>query len=126
MLLDSRHPRPDGKILVVDLDDTLLLADKTVTATTRAALVRWQAAGHAIVVATGRPPRAVGPVLPPELADAIRIVYNGAHIVAAGCTIFRNEVAPETFARSCSGPTAVRRTGMWVSKSKTNCFSTGI
>ena len=95
MLLDARHPRPDGRILVVDLDDTLLLADKTVTAATRAALVRWQAAGHAVVVATGRPPRAVGPVLPPELADAIRIVYNGAHIVVGGCTIFRNEVAPE-------------------------------
>ena len=95
MLLDARHPRPDGRILVVDLDDTLLLADKTVTATTRAALVRWQAAGHTVVVATGRPPRAVGPVLPPELADAIRIVYNGAHIVAGGGTVFRNEVAPE-------------------------------
>ncbi len=95
MMLDARQPQPDGKILVLDLDDTLLRADKTVTAAARDALARWLDAGHTIVVATGRPPRAVGHVLPPELADAIRIVYNGAHIVAGGCTIFRNEIAPD-------------------------------
>jgi len=95
MTLDARQPQPAGRILVLDLDDTLLCADKSVSTATRAALVRWQEAGHTIIVATGRPPRAVGPVLPPELADAIRIVYNGARIVADGETIFRNELAPD-------------------------------
>ena len=95
MTILLQPPPPNAKILVLDLDDTLLLADKSVTATTRAALVRWQTAGHVIVVATGRPPRSVAPVLPPELLDVVRIVYNGAHVVAGGQTIFRSEIAPE-------------------------------
>lgn len=87
-------PQPGRKILVLDLDDTLLRCDKSVTAAGRAALARWQNAGHTIVVATGRPPRSVPGVLPPELVDAARIVYNGAHVIIAGCTVFRSEVAP--------------------------------
>ena len=95
MLTIPGAPHADSRILVVDLDDTLLLADKSVTERNRTALARWQAAGHTIIIATGRPPRSVGQVLPPELDHAIRIVYNGAHVVADGCTIFRNEVAPD-------------------------------
>lgn len=95
MTQDHLRPRPDGRILVLDLDDTLLLTDKSVSAAARAALQRWQATGNTIVVATGRPPRSIVEVLPPELDDAIRIVYNGARIVADGCTVFRNEIAPD-------------------------------
>jgi Cof subfamily protein (haloacid dehalogenase superfamily) len=95
MTLPCAPPYQHGKILVLDLDDTLLCTDKTVTGAARAALLRWQNAGHTVVVATGRPPRSVAPVLPPELTNAIRIVYNGARIVADGCTVFRNEIAPD-------------------------------
>jgi 5-amino-6-(5-phospho-D-ribitylamino)uracil phosphatase len=82
-------------ILVLDLDDTLLRTDKSVGARTRAALRRWLDAGHAVVVATGRPPRSVGNVLPDELCDAPRIVYNGAQVIIDGQVIYRNEIAPD-------------------------------
>ena len=70
--------KDNTKVLALDLDDTLLRSDKSIGAATLAALDRWLAAGHEIVVATGRPPRSVTPVLPPSLLDVPRIVYNGA------------------------------------------------
>jgi Cof subfamily protein (haloacid dehalogenase superfamily) len=81
-------------ILALDLDDTLLRSDKTVSERTLAALRRWLAAGHEIIVATGRPPRFVDAALPPELRQAARITYNGAHVIIDGNVIYRNELSP--------------------------------
>lgn len=81
-------------ILVLDLDDTLLSEEKRVSARSLAALERWFAHGHEVVVATGRPPRSVEEVLPALLHDATRIVYNGAQVVQAGEVVYRNEIAP--------------------------------
>ena len=44
-------------VLAVDLDETLLADDKTVSPRTLAALEDWHASGRRIVIATGRPPR---------------------------------------------------------------------
>jgi Cof subfamily protein (haloacid dehalogenase superfamily) len=76
------------KVLALDLDDTLLRSDKSIGAATLAALDRWLAAGHEIVVATGRPPRNVAPVLPPSLLHVPRIVYNGAQAILGDEIIF--------------------------------------
>jgi Cof subfamily protein (haloacid dehalogenase superfamily) len=81
-------------ILALDLDDTLLRTDKTISGATVEALRRWLAAGHEIVVATGRPPRWIEPALPPELHGAPRIAYNGAHVIVGGEVVYRNEIAP--------------------------------
>ena len=66
------------QVLAVDMDDTLLASDGRVSAPTLAALQAWVAAGRAVVVATGRPPRSVGGSLPPLLAHVPWITYNGA------------------------------------------------
>ena len=81
-------------ILALDLDDTLLRSDKTVSERTLAALRRWQAAGHEIIVATGRPPRHIPPVLPPELRTAPCIAYNGACAMVGGEVVYRSEISP--------------------------------
>jgi Cof subfamily protein (haloacid dehalogenase superfamily) len=81
-------------ILALDLDDTLLRTDKTISECTRQALRRWLAAGHEVIVATGRPPRWIHDALPPELHDAPRVVYNGAQVIVAGNVVYRNEIAP--------------------------------
>jgi Cof subfamily protein (haloacid dehalogenase superfamily) len=81
-------------ILALDLDDTLLRTDKTIGKRTLEALRRWLAGGHEIIVATGRPPRWVHDVLPPELHGAPRVVYNGAQVIVAGCIVYRNEIDP--------------------------------
>jgi Cof subfamily protein (haloacid dehalogenase superfamily) len=81
-------------ILALDLDDTLLRTDKTIGDRTLQALRRWLAAGHEVIVATGRPPRWVHNVLPPELHDAPRVVYNGAQVIVGDNVVYRNEIAP--------------------------------
>jgi Cof subfamily protein (haloacid dehalogenase superfamily) len=45
------------KLIVSDMDGTLLRRDETVSATTVAELERWRAEGIPVVLATGRPPR---------------------------------------------------------------------
>lgn len=82
-------------ILALDLDDTLLRSDKTISEPTIAALRRWLAAGHEIVVATGRPPRSIEGVLPAELLSVPRIVYNGAQVIIGSTVVYRNEIQPE-------------------------------
>lgn len=80
------------KVLVLDLDDTLLRSDKTISATNLAALTRWLAAGHEVIIATGRPPRSVKPVLPPMLLHAPRIVYNGAQAIIGDEIVFARPI----------------------------------
>jgi hydroxymethylpyrimidine pyrophosphatase-like HAD family hydrolase len=94
-------------ILALDLDDTLLRTDKTISPRNRAALQRWLAAGHQIVIATGRPPRHIEDVLPLELHSAPRVVYNGAQVHINGEVVYRNEIDPD----------AVRTVLGWVERS---------
>lgn len=88
--VQKRMMKPNAMLLALDLDDTLLDADKRVSPTNLAALESWLAAGHEIVVATGRPPRGVAPVLPPLLDNAPRIVYNGAQTIVDGQVVYTN------------------------------------
>ena len=72
------------RVIAVDMDDTLLRSDGTVSARTLAALDAWQTGGGRTVIATGRPPRSIAPSLPPLLHDAPFISYNGADVRMAG------------------------------------------
>jgi hydroxymethylpyrimidine pyrophosphatase-like HAD family hydrolase len=42
------------RILAIDLDETLLQSDNSISQATMDALEAWRAAGHRIVIATGR------------------------------------------------------------------------
>jgi Cof subfamily protein (haloacid dehalogenase superfamily) len=78
------------RVLALDLDDTLLRSDKSVSTANLAAIERWLAFGHEIIVATGRPPRSVEPVLPDPLRHVPRIVYNGAQAIVDDETVYAN------------------------------------
>lgn len=83
------------EVLALDMDDTLLCSDGTIDAATLELLTRWRAAGKQIVIATGRPPRSVGPSLPPLLQDVPWICYNGAMVRHQGQTIYANLMDPD-------------------------------
>ena len=51
------------RLVAIDVDGTLLTSDHQVTAATAAAVGRARRAGLVIVLATGRPPRALRPIL---------------------------------------------------------------
>ncbi len=78
------------KVAAIDLDDTLLCSDGSITPRTLQALRAWRAQGNHIIIATGRPRRTVALVLPEELHDAPLISYNGAEIHRKGEKIYAN------------------------------------
>lgn len=68
------------RAIATDLDGTLLRTDKSVSARTRAAIVAAEDAGMAVVIATGRPPRWIAPVVE-QLGDrGLVVCANGAAI----------------------------------------------
>lgn len=71
------------KMLVIDLDDTLLHTDKTISTFTKAALEKASSAGIKVVIASARPIRAVKQVMVQIHCDAI-ICHNGAVIISDG------------------------------------------
>jgi hypothetical protein len=73
---DETPPR----LILVDLDGTLVGADHTVSARNAAALERATAAGARVVIATGRPVRVLEPVRA-SLGRSIALCYNGAIVL---------------------------------------------
>ena len=81
-------------VLAVDLDDTLLTDDKSVSPRTMAALEAWRAGGRRIVIATGRPPR-VTRSIPAALHDFPWICYNGAWLEVQSNVLYRATIPVE-------------------------------
>ena len=73
-------------VLAVDLDDTLVRSDQTVSPRTLELVAAWLDAGRRAVIATGRPPRATR-AIPAELHALPWICYNGGVILHAGETL---------------------------------------
>jgi Cof subfamily protein (haloacid dehalogenase superfamily) len=78
------------RVIALDLDDTLLRSDGTISSDTLSSLRRWTQAGHRVVVATGRPPRSIAGSLPDELQTVPWVCYNGAEIRHNGETVYAN------------------------------------
>ena len=68
------------RLILVDLDGTLVGVDHTVSARNAAALERATAAGARVVIATGRPVRLLAPVRA-SLGHSIALCYNGAIVL---------------------------------------------
>ena len=70
-----------GKIIVLDLDGTLLRDDKKVSENTVNTLLQVKEQNNRIIFATARPPRDAYKYVPKELRDNPIICYNGACII---------------------------------------------
>ena len=71
------------KMIVLDLDDTLLKNDRTISARTKKTLLEAQAAGVKVVLSSGRPDFAVKPIakeLELEKHGGFIVSFNGAKI----------------------------------------------
>jgi len=72
------------KILFLDLDDTLLTRQKTISENTRAAIHEALKAGHKVVITTGRPQSGAVPLaheLELDVPGCYLICFNGARII---------------------------------------------
>lgn len=80
-------------IAAIDLDDTLLQHDGTISPYTLEQLLAWQQRGRKVVIATGRPPRSIGAALPAALQTVPWVCYNGAEIHLANQRIYANHIS---------------------------------
>lgn len=81
----------DCKLLVFDLDDTLLRSDKTISDASADAIRRCAQAGMKIAYITARSPRKVGLFLKDLPCDALAL-YNGALVYVGGELIEKNVI----------------------------------
>lgn len=68
------------RAIATDLDGTLLRSDRSVSARTRAAVLAAEDAGWAVVIATGRPPRWIAPVVDALGERGLVVCANGASV----------------------------------------------
>ena len=68
------------RVIATDLDGTLLRTDKSVSPRTRAAIHAAKEAGILVVVATGRPPRWIPPVIEALGDVGLVVCHNGATV----------------------------------------------
>jgi 5-amino-6-(5-phospho-D-ribitylamino)uracil phosphatase len=81
-------------VVAVDLDETLVRSDKSVSPYTLETLRSWRASGKEVIIATGRPPRQTR-AIPDELHAYPWICYNGSIVYQDGQEIFRASIAAE-------------------------------
>jgi Cof subfamily protein (haloacid dehalogenase superfamily) len=84
------------RAIATDLDGTLLRSDQSVSARTRAAIDAAEDAGVLLVVATGRPPRWIPPVVEQIGERGLVVCANGASIYdpARHELVARNDLDP--------------------------------
>ncbi len=101
------------KLIVSDLDGTLLRRDETISDTTLAELRRWSDAGVPLVLATGRPPRWMLGVRA-RLGGGTAICCNGAVLLdLAGFEVLHEDpLTPEVLQR-VTGELRRRQPGTW-------------
>ena len=88
------------RAIATDLDGTLLGSDGVVSARTRTAVLAAADAGMTVVIATGRPPRWIAPIVD-QLGDrGLVVCANGAAVYDPSRheLVRRTELSPETLA----------------------------
>lgn len=88
------------RAIATDLDGTLLGSDGVVSARTRTAVLAAEDAGMTVVIATGRPPRWIAPIVD-QLGDrGLVVCANGAAVYDPSRheLVRRTELSPETLA----------------------------
>jgi len=78
------------RVIVTDLDGTLLRQDKTISERTLRAMNEIVTKGYRFIVATARPKRAVTGIIPSRFLDYYLICYNGAEIYHGDQLIYSN------------------------------------
>lgn len=98
---DATQQSPAPRLILVDLDGTLVGDDHTVSSRNASALVRAEAAGARVVIATGRPVRMLEPVRE-SLGQSVALCYNGAIVLdlATGAVLEANLLDGGVFVRA--------------------------
>jgi Cof subfamily protein (haloacid dehalogenase superfamily) len=89
------------KLVIADVDGTLVTKDKTLTPATCAAVDRLRAAGIAFTITSGRPPRGMAKLIEPLRLTAPVAAFNGGVYVKADLTtVLAQHAIPTAVARA--------------------------
>lgn len=102
------------RLLVSDVDGTLVRTDKSLAPSTVAAVGRLQAAGVPVAIVSARPPRGMR-----WLQEALRLTgplagFNGGSLVAPDGRVLEERLVPEPAARTALGLFAARGISAWL------------
>jgi Cof subfamily protein (haloacid dehalogenase superfamily)/HAD superfamily hydrolase (TIGR01509 family) len=87
------------KLVIADVDGTLVRKDKTLTAATREAVARLRAAGVAFTITSGRPPRGLAMLIAPLELTAPVAAFNGGVFVRPDLkTVLAQKTIPSAIA----------------------------
>ncbi|MGN4422912.1 HAD family hydrolase [Bacillus cereus group sp. MYBK30-1] len=81
------------KVIISDLDGTLLRSDKTISEKSINILRECKNKGSELIFATARPPRAINQYIPNILKNDIIICYNGALVLKGNDTLYKKEIS---------------------------------
>lgn len=92
------------RLLAVDLDDTLLREDLSISEENRRSLIAAEEAGVTVLLASGRVPEAME-----TYADILRMRERPGYLISNnGCTITRSDTGETIYHKEIDGKTAVR------------------
>lgn len=81
------------KIIISDLDGTLLRSDKTISEKSINILRECKNNGDELIFATARPPRAINQYIPNVLKNEIIICYNGALVLKGNDILYEMKIS---------------------------------
>ncbi|GAC1347889.1 MAG: Cof-type HAD-IIB family hydrolase [Acetobacteraceae bacterium] len=102
------------RLVVSDVDGTLVQTDKSLAASTIAAAARLQAAGIPLAIVSARPPRGMR-----WIQDALHLIgplagFNGGSLVGPDQRVIEQRLLPEPAARTALGLFAARGISTWL------------
>jgi Cof subfamily protein (haloacid dehalogenase superfamily) len=102
------------RLVVTDVDGTLVRTDKTLAPSTVAAAHRLRAGGVRLCLVSSRPARGLDMLLAPLGIDTPRAGFNGAEILAPGDTRLSELTLPEEVAAEAVAHMAAAGLDVWV------------
>jgi Cof subfamily protein (haloacid dehalogenase superfamily) len=102
------------RLLISDVDGTLVTTEKVLTEASIAAVAKLHDAGIRFAVVSSRPPRGMAMLVEPLSIDTPRGAFNGGTIVAPDFTPIEARVVPETAAVTSFEMFQMRGVDTWV------------
>jgi Cof subfamily protein (haloacid dehalogenase superfamily) len=112
---EARESSPRTKLLVADVDGTLVNSDKRLTDGTRQSVERLRAAGVELAVISGRPPRGMAMLSGPLALTAPIVAFNGGMFVTPDLTnVLEQHCLPATVAAEVVATLGQAGLDVWV------------
>ena len=105
---------PAVRLLLADVDGTLVTPDKTLTQRTIQAVQALQAAGVLFAVTSGRPPRGMSMLIGPLQLSTPIAAFNGGLIVEPDMTTVEQKLIPEPLVKPILSLLESHRLATWI------------